>query len=365
MSFRIKTRLLIALVILPVVLLAGPPQALAVGSILVVKGEAVIVCDGAEIRPAPGMIIREGDVIRTGKTGEVSIEITGGYIMVVKPDSELQADELGAEKEELRSVMLYSGMVYVRGNPSERGKKPPRFQLQTPAAVAGVRGTEFAVAVAPDGSVMVGVEEGRVEVETDEGETVNLVMRESVEVDPDKKGPLQVAEYLPERDKIENWLSKRQQMVLAHPLPAAKRLTTNLNRTITKAEQLLEEANKMTEFIIREAQMAERKRARGQTPLYMRHKTRVMAALPRLVVKVRTLILLDNRIQARGRMLAWLVRESNTPGSPTPQKTQIALKKHQTAFDALKVRSDNLHAGRIKLLRERIPVLRDSVKYLK
>jgi len=350
-------------VFLSFIAIAGSDNAPMVGTALMVNGDVKMLRGGHKEAITPGMNVAGGDILQTGKNSKVSIGLLGGHVLSLGPESQLEIDEPGAEKGDLNSAMLYVGIVYVRKRPSG-ANAPLSFQLQTPSAVAGVRGTEFTVAVAPDNSVRVGVEEGSVELETDQNRKIKLGLREGLIIDPTGKMPSKASEYLPERDKIDEWLESKKQAVLKNPLPAAARFTLSMAKSITMAENLLREVLDTTEKIISAAQSAEAARVRGKTPIYDMYAKQVRALLPGLVLKIRMLVRLDNKIQGRSELLKWLVQQATAPGSPTPKNMAEALKKRDADFQALKSRADKLHAERKKFLLERVPVLKDVVKYL-
>ena len=360
MSHKIKI-LSVLIVFLCAVFAAGADGA-GVGAVLKVKGEVRLMRNGLETSLHPRMKIKGGDLILTGKTGEVSVELQGGHVAIIKPGSEFQVDEPGAERNDLTSAMLYSGTVYVHRRPGGKKKRPHYFQVQTLSAVAGVRGTVFGIAVAPDASTLIGVEEGNVVVEMEEGGKIELGMREAVEVGLERKKPPKVVEYLPERDRLEDWLEKRRRAIVRNPLPVAAVLTRNLTFLINTAEKLAPKLFDRIEFVVREAEIAEKNRLRGRMQFYSQHRAEVQKVLPTTIILLRTFVRLDNLIRGRGKMLDWLVREATAPGSSTLPRAVKVLKKHRAKFDAIKERAEKIHAERKKLLRERVPVLKESVK---
>ena len=91
-----------------------------------------------------GMSLRAGMHITTGAESSVSLQFSDGSRILVLPDSELQivrADTLAAGGGTILNLRLLHGglenLVHPREGPGGR------FEIETPAAVAGVRGTEF------------------------------------------------------------------------------------------------------------------------------------------------------------------------------------------------------------------------------
>lgn len=111
---------------------------------------------------ASGQPVYRGTRFVTGDDGSVEIELTNGSIMRIRPNSSLQLSPTKRRRKKKSSVVLFFGRVW--SSISKAVGAEENYEVTTPTAVAGVRGTEFETAVAPDGSVRVRVDEGRVEV---------------------------------------------------------------------------------------------------------------------------------------------------------------------------------------------------------
>jgi ferric-dicitrate binding protein FerR (iron transport regulator) len=92
------------------------------------------------------------------------------------------------------AVRLRGGALLVNA-PAQSGTRP--FQVHTPQAIAAVRGTEWAVDVAP-GKTAVFVVTGQVSVRRPKGPAVRLGPGEGVDVEPGT-APLQVKRWPAER----------------------------------------------------------------------------------------------------------------------------------------------------------------------
>jgi hypothetical protein len=96
---------------------------------------------------APGMMLGEGDRIRTGHNGFVTLELPDGSHVTVSQDGMLEVGKLrrtaltGAGD---RVLDLQHGEV--ESQVTHATKKDDRFQIRSPSVVAGVRGTRFKVA---------------------------------------------------------------------------------------------------------------------------------------------------------------------------------------------------------------------------
>ncbi|MBC7287705.1 MAG: FecR domain-containing protein [Armatimonadetes bacterium] len=120
-----------------------------------------------------GTYVRAGDVVRTGQ-GSVSLSWVDGTRVRLAPETTLKVlkCQFNTATESAVSVFkLDVGKVWVRVRKllSPRSK----FEVITPTATAGVRGTVFCVEVDPAGRTRIAVDEGAVAIAA--GETEMLV----------------------------------------------------------------------------------------------------------------------------------------------------------------------------------------------
>lgn len=125
---------------------AATPQGASAGVIVSSDGDTSLARQGQITTPAGRLQqIYSGDRIFTGTNGRITLRFTDGMKMTVGPGSLLDISaylkELGHEKswfELMRgSLRTVSGLI---------GKRNPKaFQLKTPTATIGIRGTDFTV----------------------------------------------------------------------------------------------------------------------------------------------------------------------------------------------------------------------------
>ncbi len=139
----------------------------------VVQAATLIQAEGiVEVLPAGGDAWREvsagerleaGDRVRTGSLSRATLAFFDGSLTGLEAGTEMAILEMNSQQESV-AIVLYqeSGRTYNRVRPLPGGESC--FKIETPAATAAVRGTEFAVVVGPDGSTQVVVVEGVVEV---------------------------------------------------------------------------------------------------------------------------------------------------------------------------------------------------------
>lgn len=131
---------------IPAELLRGVP---AGGVVSFSKGDVRYYrTEGGEGRPlVVGEPLEEGGRIETGHDGTVEVVFTDGASFTMKPDSTLSLVRSRDKGEELvlRDLFLKAGRVVSRIRKATGREQ--RYNIRTPAAVAGARGTEFRVSV--------------------------------------------------------------------------------------------------------------------------------------------------------------------------------------------------------------------------
>jgi len=106
--------------------------------------------------------VKQNDVIRTDKKSAATIQFAESAVVKLQASTELEVSNLvmGAEKPEIALVQK-KGSTF---NKIVKGKAD--YNLSTPTAVAGVRGTSFSVSVGKDNQTEVQLLKGSVEVKT-------------------------------------------------------------------------------------------------------------------------------------------------------------------------------------------------------
>jgi hypothetical protein len=176
--------LAIAVVAALVILRADPAGARPFATLDVVTGEAEIQRAGQDgFRPArDGLGLQPGDSIRTPPDGRVTIEYFDGSETRLDYGTtftltELVDDPQGPSVVEAlhRSGSTFNRVVELTGSQS-------RFDVETPTAVASVRGTAFFTQVLEDRTFRVGVIEGEVLVGGEEGAEARVIAGRGVDV---------------------------------------------------------------------------------------------------------------------------------------------------------------------------------------
>jgi hypothetical protein len=126
---------------------ALPALGADVGAVKVSKGNVHVERGAQRLAAAVGMRIQASDVVVTGPDGSIGIAFADQSLLSIGPDTVLAIDRFafdptthaGAFETTLRqgTLSVVSGKI--------AGQTPEAMKVRTPAAVLGVRGTEFLV----------------------------------------------------------------------------------------------------------------------------------------------------------------------------------------------------------------------------
>lgn len=109
--------------------------------------------------------VYSGDTITTGDDSRGTIKLVDDSIIRVHANSKIVLNTMMSPLEKKHSVLLFFGKLWNRVGKKALRKKV--FEVQTPTAVCGVRGTDFETASYEDGTMLVRVNSGEVEVDNE------------------------------------------------------------------------------------------------------------------------------------------------------------------------------------------------------
>jgi hypothetical protein len=109
-----------------------------------------------------GDVLLPGEEIDTRGGGRLTIELTDGSLILVRPGSMVLLKDFRTASSMREMFEILLGRVHVKIN--HFGGKPNPYRINSPTASVAVRGTEFSVAVSGIGETEVVVFEGLVEV---------------------------------------------------------------------------------------------------------------------------------------------------------------------------------------------------------
>ena len=120
-----------------------------VGQIKTVHGTVHVERDGKRLAAAPGMNVRESDVLVTGGDGSVGVTFLDNSLLSAGPRSVLAIDRYAfntTTHEGYFDASLRKGSLAVVSGKIVK-QSPGAMRVRTPASVMGVRGTDFLVRV--------------------------------------------------------------------------------------------------------------------------------------------------------------------------------------------------------------------------
>lgn len=168
-----KKKKVILLMSLAVFITAAAAAQTPVGQIVYLEGIVDVHRNGELIElweSDIGMELHNYDLVETGEDGVVEIELTsmksGGSRVMVQENTAFYMEGKNLETEPQMSVSMLAGGISLK---IQRLSGSEAVEVRTESAVMGVRGTRFDVTQAPEGSVLVTCDEGRVAVTDDDG----------------------------------------------------------------------------------------------------------------------------------------------------------------------------------------------------
>jgi len=128
---------------------AGPALASDVGQVKTAKGTVHVERDGKRLPASVGMPIRQSDALITGADGAVGVTFSDNSLLSTGPNSVLVVDRYSFDSTTHAGrfdASLKKGTLAVVSGKMVK-QSPDAMKVRTPAAIMGVRGTEFVVQV--------------------------------------------------------------------------------------------------------------------------------------------------------------------------------------------------------------------------
>ncbi len=119
--------------------------------------------------------VAAGDTLSTGPTGTLMLNWIDGTRIKMGPNTILTVLKCQLNRSTQAQTSLFkldAGQIWIRilKTLSQQSK----FEVRTPTATAGVRGTIFSIKVTPEGDTQVSVYDGSVLVQTDQGSSIEV-----------------------------------------------------------------------------------------------------------------------------------------------------------------------------------------------
>ena len=231
-------------------------QFFGAGWALAAEGVSVIDVNGTvEVKTGPqaafsrvrvGDRIGHGARIRTGETGKVVLRFADGTTTRMMPKTEALIRAPRDRGKRPNSVVLFFGRLWTDVVKTVSGEET--FEVRAANAVAGVRGTQFEVGVADDGSTLVVVSEGQVDVAGDVGRK-KMAVRRGYQVESSPRGRLLGRRKSPKTLDWNGWFARRAQALEKRGRAIAKNLHGRLDRRRQQVERLVSQQKKLREDI--------------------------------------------------------------------------------------------------------------------
>ena len=235
------------------------------GKIEHMKGEVLVQRrNGLELRGEPGMALYPGDQITTGKLAEVQFVLPPGKQFRLGPEAQVSIDELSSSEGEDQQPVMRLVLGYLWSKIEKLRGRKAAFDLHTPTAVMGVRGTEFETVVSLDAASLVSVDEGRVELDAD-GETVIVEQGKMSEVEFDGKPSLPSPTVSKEMRDWQAWREKRVEGMMNNLPRIAPGLRHRFEQSALRAGKFAESVQEKGEGIretMKEVRVAKQERDR-------------------------------------------------------------------------------------------------------
>jgi len=197
-----------------------------------VSGTVTITPSGEELTKPLGekRLVRAGDKLSTAAEARLSLNWIDGTRIRMEPETTLTVEKCQvASGVQEATFRLDVGKIWVRV--LKMLSQQDKFEINTPTATAGVRGTVFAVQVAADGSTVVSVFEGQVTL-AGEGGNVEVTANSQARVDSGRGG-LQVTRLSTQQQQAWNQQIKHLGPYLEITSPSAGQRWAGNSVTVT------------------------------------------------------------------------------------------------------------------------------------
>jgi hypothetical protein len=137
------------IVVLAAAAFAASSYASDVGQIKNLRGTVHVERDGQRLAAAPGMGVKQSNVLVTGADGSVGVTFLDNSLFSIGPGSALAIDRYSFDTTthdgQFDASLKRGTLAVVSGRMVKRS--PESMRVHTPSAIMGVRGTEFVVKV--------------------------------------------------------------------------------------------------------------------------------------------------------------------------------------------------------------------------
>jgi hypothetical protein len=127
--------------------LVTPAIAAEIGQIKVLKGQVTVERNARVLAASVGMRLEMADILKTGPDGSVGVTMSDDSLLSAGPNSILALDRYDFDavtnQGRFDATLKKGSLAVISGRIAKQA--PDAMTVRTPAAILGVRGTEFGV----------------------------------------------------------------------------------------------------------------------------------------------------------------------------------------------------------------------------
>lgn len=198
-----------------------------------------------------------GDHIRTWENSRVTITLVDRSSLEIHSNTHIALNTIVSPVEKRNSVLLFFGRIWNKVRKTIVQMKG--YEVQTPTAVLGVRGTEFEIASYEDGTMIVRVDSGEVTVDS-ETDRRTLCSSQGTQLSFDAKKIVVQSDYRPEWERAEKDARKN---LFADGKKYGGFVYTEIHKRIDHLKSLVDKVNTLTAEKERYVSKAKEARQRG------------------------------------------------------------------------------------------------------
>lgn len=198
-----------------------------------------------------------GDHIRTWENSRVTITLVDRSSLEIHSNTHMALNTIVSPLEKKNSVLLFFGRIWNKVRKTVVQMKG--YEVQTPTAVLGVRGTEFDIASYEDGTMIVRVDSGKVTVDS-ETDRRTLCSSQGTQLSFDAKKIVVESDYRPEWERAEKDARKN---LFADGKKYGGFVYTEIHKRTDYLKGLVDKVNTLTAERERYVSMAKEARKRG------------------------------------------------------------------------------------------------------
>ncbi|GIX42038.1 MAG: hypothetical protein KatS3mg129_1771 [Leptospiraceae bacterium] len=200
------------------------------------KGKSYVINNNQKKEIKINTILNENDIIKTEKDAYVNLQLSNGVLIRVGGNTQITLNKIvRKDNNEEFGIQLSQGEVLSKVEKDK--KKKIKLDIQSPTAIASVRGTEFFVEAEKDSST-IAVNEGKVEVSSIDGS-----QKQTVEA-----GEKIIATFKEMKKSILETYEKQKFEMLQELEKTKKQNFENVIKQIEKNQQLIEEQKNKIQF---------------------------------------------------------------------------------------------------------------------